>query len=563
MFRYNRLVIRAVSVLSLAALSALPAAAATGNPAAEAERNGKLAAEALARSNRVMRAWLERLDPVTGLLPRTGDNPVWYVRDSAADLYPFMAMAAWFTERNVFGNEMLSILRNEIRYSTRLGRLSDNVAAGGGFEHPELDADRVIFGSCEYAKDGLLPLTELLNHPAFFERLRGIADDMIRFAPYNTPYGRVPSDSAEVNGEFLQVLSRLAHRLREPRYTEQIVALCDLYFNEIVPRSNGLPAHLWDFENRRPASDAFNLADHGNEIAGGLSEAALFLKETGHPRADEFVQSFAEMIDILLECGLNDDGVWYSKINLSDRSAADARHAHCWGYLFNAVYTAYLLTDEERYLNAAVRAMDAVTAKPTYLDDPDGSGRGYGSNAYSDALESYIVFLNRMPTAERERVLDECALRFLRRQREDGIIEDWYGDGNYIRTALMYAFLKSQGAWIHPWRKDVRLGAAKDGGGTVWRIEADAAWNGRLAFDTPRSREHFNLPVNYTRLNEFPEWFTVNPCDLYRVTIGGEVNTLSGAELARGLDIALKAGESVLIRVSEMAGPPYGNGAGG
>lgn len=54
----------------------------------DVEQNGRMAGESLARSNRVMHAWLKLADPVTGLLPRMESNPNWVVRDSAADLYP-------------------------------------------------------------------------------------------------------------------------------------------------------------------------------------------------------------------------------------------------------------------------------------------------------------------------------------------------------------------------------------------------------------------------------------------------------------------------------------------
>jgi len=59
-----------------------------------AQQNGRQAQEALVRSHRVLHAYLKRLDPVTGLLPRRAGQDTWYVRDSAADLYPFLVMAA-------------------------------------------------------------------------------------------------------------------------------------------------------------------------------------------------------------------------------------------------------------------------------------------------------------------------------------------------------------------------------------------------------------------------------------------------------------------------------------
>lgn len=524
-----------------------------------ARRRGEQAQEALVRSHRVLEAYLKRMDPVTRLLPRSGRSPTWYVQDSAADLYPFLVLAAHFTDRPVLEGEMREILRQEMRLSTRMGMLSDNVLPGGrGFEHESADRDRIIFGSCEYAKDGLLPVTELLGETGWYHRLVSIADDIIRLAPYETDFGRIPSLSAEVNGELLQVLARLAHRTGDSRYIRQAIAIGDFYFREVMPGSGGLPAHRWDLEGRKPASARFSFVDHGNEIIGGLAELVLYTKERSHPRYDEYREPFSRLIHTILDCGLNEDGVWISSVSLPDRRVADRRHAHCWGYLFNGVYTAYLVTGEERFLAATRRALKAVTQKPTYLDDPEGSGRGYGSNAYSDAIESAIVLLRRLPDSRAFSVLDECVARFLRRQRPDGIIEDWYGDGNYVRTALMYALLKSQGTWVEPWREDLRLGAMRDGEGLLLSLDSKRPWRGRLHFDLPRHRLHWNLPLDYPRLNEFPEWYTVEPARLYAVR-APEIaldETRSGWELFRGLEIGIPDDATLTLRVTALAGPP-------
>ncbi|MCC6489840.1 MAG: hypothetical protein IT364_20290 [Candidatus Hydrogenedentes bacterium] len=516
----------------------------------EARRNAVQAQEALQRSKRVLDAYLLRLDPVTGLLPRRGGENTWYVRDSAADLYPFLVMAAYYTERPTYEGTMHAILRNEMLHGNRAGRLPDNVLPGGaGFEHADVDMDRILFGSCEYVKDGLLPLTELLGHHAWYARMRGIVDDIIANAPYDTPYGKIPSISAEVNGELLQALARLAFLTRDPKYIDQAVRIGDFYFLEVIPKSNGLPAHLWDLEQGKPKSDVFVLSDHGNEIVGGLSELVLYLKETGHPAYERFSKPMSGVVATLLDCGLNEDGVWYLSISLATHQPVDARHAHCWGYLFNGVYTTYLITGEERFKDATLRALKTVTTKSTYLDDPEGSGRKYGSNAYSDALESAIVFKNRFPDAVDWSVLDTCFERFLRRQRDDGIIEDWYGDGNYVRTALMYAFMKSQGAWIEPWREDVRLGAVPTDNGILLTLESEQPWEGRIRFDVPRHRDYFNLPINYPRLNEWPEWYTVEMDRLYAVEVNGEKMTRSGGELVQGLTVAAGTRSGILLTV--------------
>lgn len=543
-------------LLIVAAILALPSAA--DDDAVQAARlHGKQAQEALVRSRAVLQAYLERRDPTTGLLPRKGGETTWYVRDSAADLYPFLVMAAYFTDRKVYETDMLEILRQEIQYSTRIGHLSDNVLAGGGFEEAEVDLDRIIFGSSEYAKDGLLPLTELLGRTAWFERMTGIADDVIAHAPYGSDFGRLPSLSCEVNGELLQVLIRLAYLTNDARYVDQAIVIGRFYFEEVISKSNGLTPQLWDIQKGEPATDYFNFADHGNEIVGGLSELVLFLKLRGHPLFTPMAESLTKLVDLLLKIGLNEDGVWVSRVAWKDYAVLDARHAHCWGYLFNAVYTTYLITGEERFREATERALRAVTEKPTtYLDDPEGSGRGYKSNAYSDAIESAIVLLNRIPNAEQFEVLDTCVKRFLGRQRDDGIIEDWYGDGNYVRTALMYALMKSQGTWVEPWREDLRLGAAPTGDGVLIVIESDRPWDGLLRFDLPRHRVHFNMPVNYPRLNEFPEWFVVEQDLLYEVTTGGHTEIRCGGELRAGLPVRVD-GATFVMQVARKPGPPY------
>ncbi|MCA9425172.1 MAG: hypothetical protein KC994_08870 [Candidatus Omnitrophica bacterium] len=523
----------------------------------EAKENAAMAREALIRSRHTLHAYLDRRDPVTGLLPRSGQHPAWYVRDSAADLYPFLVLAARFVEPSVYENEMHEILRREIQQSTRFCWLSDNVAAGGGFEDPEIDLDRLIFGSSEYAKDGLLPLSERLGRTAWLDRMVHITDDILSHAPYETRFGKIPSLGSEVNGEMLQVLTRLAYLTHDPRYIDQAITITRFYFEEVIPKSNGLPPQTWNLAEEKPELGYFNLADHGNEIVGGLSEFVLFLKEENQPLYPAMAKSLSELVNLILDVGRNKDGVWVLRVACEDYEITDTRHAHCWGYLFNGVYTAYLVTGEERFRDALKFALKSVKEKPTYLDDPQGSGRGYGSNAYSDAIESAIVFLNRFPDEELFEVLDRCVDRFLKRQREDGIIEDWYGDGNYVRTALMYAFMKSQGVWIEPWREDVQLGAAMEGDSLVLALNSENPWEGKVRFDIPRHREFFNMPINYPRLNEFPEWFTVNGDSLYQIEVDGNHEVRCGGELIEGFDLKSDGKDWTELRVETIPGPPY------
>ena len=74
-------------------------------------------------------------------------------------------------------------------------------------------------------------------------------------------------------------------------------------------------------------------------------------------------------------------------------------------------------------------------------------------------------------------------------------------------------------------------------------VAADKPWVGRLLFDVPRHQRYLNLPLNYPRLNEFPEWFTLQPGARYAVAeIGSAERILSAEELELGIVIALEPG---------------------
>ena len=64
----------------------------------------------------------------------------------------------------------------------------------------------------------------------------------------------------------------------------------------------------------------------------------------------------------------------------------------------------------------------------------------------------------------------------------------------------------------------MKLGAVRDGERLLVSLEGPAGWSGRLRFDHARHRRELNFAQNYVRLNEWPEWFTVDENTLYRLT---------------------------------------------
>jgi hypothetical protein len=115
----------------------------------------------------------------------------------------------------------------------------------------------------------------------------------------------------------------------------------------------------------------------------------------------------------------------------------------------------------------------------------------------------------------------------------------------------MYALWKTQGLTIEPWRADVRFGAAREGADLCISVVADQPWKGRLIFDKQRHKLNMHLPLDYPRINQFPEWFTAQAGTRYEVTAGEAAVARDGAELIAGLRLHLTPGRESRIRVAE------------
>ena len=204
-----------------------------------------------------------------------------------------------------------------------------------------------------------------------------------------------------------------------------------------------------------------------------------------------------------------------------------------WGYVYGAVYTHYMVTGEERYREAVRRVLRAL---PRYRghDWERGSHDGY-----ADAIESAIYLVAREPVPEALDWIETETRRLIEFQQEDGTIERWYGDGNWSRSLLLYAMMKTQGAFLDGWQEGVKLGAARDGERLFVSLVAPAGWKGRLRFDHARHRRELNFQKNYVRLNEWPEWFTVDENTLYRLTDpAGKDELRLGSELKEGIEVS-------------------------
>ena len=435
----------------------------------QALANGRLANEGYSRCRRFVDGWLAHADEHTGLIPhKTTKEPYWNAQDNAADNYPFMVLTASLTDRALLEGRMLDMLKTETRLTSRIDSLPDDYDfQTRGFRTATPDLNRILFGASEYIKDGLLPLTEWLGASPWRDRMIGMLDDVWKHAAVDTPNGKIPSTNVELNGEMLQVLSRAYWMTRQRKYLDWAVRLGDYYL-------------LGDHHPTRDM-ERLRLRDHGCEIVSGLCELYATVHFAEPEKQAAYRAPLCEMLDRILECGRNDDGLFYNVIDPVAGKAVNTGVADTWGYNLNAYYTVYLIDGTRRYRDATLAALGAL--KGEYENYP---WEGRSADGYADAIEGALNLHNREPLPSVASWIDSEIQVMWVKQRPDGVIEGWHGDGNFARTTIMYCLWKTQGARVEPWRADVIIGAVPLAKGIALALRADAAWKGRLFIWTAR-----------------------------------------------------------------------------
>ncbi|MHC4463847.1 MAG: DUF6807 family protein [Planctomycetota bacterium] len=108
----------------------------------------------------------------------------------------------------------------------------------------------------------------------------------------------------------------------------------------------------------------------------------------------------------------------------------------------------------------------------------------------------------------------------------------------------MYCFWKTKGITIRPWREDIVFGTVQEGDTLKISILASKPWKGKVIFDTPRHHSNMKMPIDWPRINQFPEWFTVQSGKIYTLRdLTSNVNkAYTGQQLQQGITIELRPG---------------------
>jgi hypothetical protein len=506
----------------------------------EARKSAKIAGYALSKVQRWLHeVALPKIDPETNLyISHTSGSAryrsLWNYDDAAADTYPFLFWAAWYTDFEQVHGPVLDVLQAEQRICNYLDRIPTAV------NHRTLEKeikskDDLIFAASEYVKDGLIAIIEVAGKDnPWFDRMREIEDDIWKNADIPTTLGNIPTKNIEANGEQIQALVRLFTATGETKYLDWAERLADYYLSQ----ENFVPQRL---------------RDHGCEIIGGLGLLLGVESEHRPEKAQFYLPKIKRILDEILEKGINEDGLMYNFLGDPESGLSDG-----WGYNY-VTFLCYDKVADKPIYRAHLEKTLSNLLKPKYMNYPWETGATGAINqsidGYADALEGAIYLLNRLPVPEGiEWVNREMARNVTQTGADLGTTTLWGTyklESNGVRTVLMHALMQTRGIIARPWIAGLALGASETNDGLLVFLKSESDWSGKLVFDRPRHRLEMGFEFDWPRMNTMPEWFTAEPGRNYIVkNVTRETEKVyTGTQLSEGLIFELKAGEELILNI--------------
>ncbi len=507
-------------VVRRALIAKRDAAAAAGELNVAAGVHGILSSEGVLRAKAVYDAWMPMRDPDSGLFPQSSEKLQWNYRNVAADFFCFQLHTGMYV-----GAEDVDLLFATLDREATLGRKGDlplpRWVRGSGViyqstEHPWFGSRGPLFGASEYVKDGLLGLYEATGDERIYRRMLELVDAILAHSSQRSPFGAVPSQSSEVNGEMLQTLARVARVESDPRYSQFLGRIAEAAISTMFAANNGLPCDSFDYESEVAEDSEVPLRDHGNEIIPGLAEAFAFAAdhsddEVWGERASRWAEPLAVMFETIFRAGIREDGLLANSFDARSGELLDAGINDNWGYvaagalLFADRASAGGLIAKGR-VRAIQECIQRLSGEVTQTDRVRWEGAGH--DGYADSIESAMLVAAHDPQAKAKLspwIDDQIGVLFTM-QKRDGFISRGYLDGNFMRTALMYADMRS-GSWVlHPWDEAVAVGYSEGETGAVLHLRGKPGRTYTLRHRSVSQgfADVFSRPT--PRLNSWPTW---------------------------------------------------------
>ena len=149
----------------------------------------------------------------------------------------------------------------------------------------------------------------------------------------------------EVNGNLLQILSRVYWMTGDKKYLDWAIKIGDYYL-------------LGDRDLSQ--IEYLRIRDHGCEIIGGLSELYVTVSFADSAKKELYRDPYHRVLDRILEVGRNNDGLFYNAVNAKTGEIIDDKIVDNWGYIFDAFYSVYLVDTTEQYREAVLKGFEKL-----------------------------------------------------------------------------------------------------------------------------------------------------------------------------------------------------------
>jgi hypothetical protein len=85
-------------------------------------------------------------------------------------------------------------------------------------------------------------------------------------------------------------------------------------------------------------------------------------------------------------------------------------------------------------------------------------------------------------------------------------------------------------------------------------LKSQDRWEGKIFFDQPRHKKYLKLPMDYARINQFPEWYTIKSEKQYEIKnlITNSTQKFYGFDLEKGFSIELDPNLEHKLKLTEI-----------